>query len=361
MTGMPIRETHSSFCSSLLFLLAALVLIAATLAGCNRPRTYENQFLAFGTLIEITIFGTEHELAEKAFEAAQQDFEFMHKTWHAWQPSALTRANALIAAGKSFDVDPDLLPLIARAKPLSKQSQGLFNPAAGKLIELWGFHSDEYAGRRPPPDKKIKVLVARSLSMDDLVLKGTRLSSSNRAVQLDFGAFAKGYGVGQVAEHLRRMGIENLIVNAGGDLRAIGAHGNRPWRIGIRHPRQGGIIASVEISKDECVFTSGDYERYFEFKGRRYHHILDPRSGYPARGTTSVTVIHPDAGTADAAATALFVAGPDQWRRVARAMGVRDALLIDRRGRAHMSLSMAERIEFEVDPPPPIIVRNENP
>jgi thiamine biosynthesis lipoprotein len=196
--------------------------------------------------------------------------------------------------------------------------------------------------------------------MNDLVLEGTHVSSTNRAVQLDFGAFAKGYGVGRAVEHLRRMGIENLIVNAGGDLRAIGAHGNRPWRIGISNPTAQGVIASVEINHDECVFTSGDYERFFEFRNRRYHHIIDPRTGYPARGTTSVTVIHKDGGTADAAATALFIAGPDQWQTIAHAMGVRDVLLIDGQGRARMTPSMAKRIQFEIDPPPLVMVGNES-
>jgi thiamine biosynthesis lipoprotein len=342
--------------SSPLIHLAALLLAAVMLAGCDRPQTYDNQFLAFGTLVEVTIFGAERGLAEKAFETARQDFERMHAAWHAWRPSAVTRANARIAAGKSFDVEPDIVPLIERSKALSKRSQGLFNPAIGKLIELWGFHSDDYRARQPPSPAKIKALVAADPSMDDLVLREARWSSTNPHVQLDFGAYAKGYGVDLVVDHLQALGIENTIVNAGGDLRAIGRHGERPWRIGIRHPRQEGIIASVEISGDACVFTSGDYERYFVYKGKRYHHIIDPRNGYPARGTASVTVIHRDAGTADAAATALVVAGPDQWLTVARKMGVLDVMLIDSRGRVHMTPSMARRIQFEADPPPPAVV-----
>jgi thiamine biosynthesis lipoprotein len=340
--------------------LALGCLIISPLIGCDRPRVHQNEFLAFGTLVEVTIYGTDRALAKKAFAAARRDFASMTKAWHAWRLSAVTRANTLIAAGKPFHVGPELAPLIRRAKTLSARSQSLFNPAIGKLIGLWGFHSNVYAGRRPPPNAKVKALVASAPAMDDLLLKEDHLSSTNSQVQLDFGAFAKGYGVGLVVDHLQRMGVKNLIVNAGGDLRAAGSHGDRPWRIGIRNPRGDGVIAAVEINRDESVFTSGDYERCFVFKGKRYHHILDPRTGYPARGATSVTVIGPDAGAADAAATALFVAGPDHWQPIARSMGVRDVLLIDSHGRAHMSPSMAKRIQFEVDPPPPIIVGDQS-
>jgi thiamine biosynthesis lipoprotein len=346
---------RSQLCQSALRVWVVLLTTIA-LSGCERPRVYDDQFLAFGTLVEVTIYGADPELAERAFDIARQDFQLMHKRWHAWRPSAVTRANSLIAAGKSFSVGPALRPLVDRSKSLSRRSRGLFNPALGRLIELWGFHRDEYGGRRPPSAAKIKALVELGPSMDDLTLTGARLSSTNPHVQLDFGAFAKGYGVGQVVEHLRDLGVENAIVNAGGDLRAIGAHGDRPWRIGIRHPRAEGVIASVELDRDESVFTSGDYERYFTFKGRRYHHILDPRTGYPARGTASVTVVHSDPSAADAAATALVVAGPDEWRTTARSMGMRNVMLIDDQGRAHMTPPMANRIQFEIEPPPPTVV-----
>jgi thiamine biosynthesis lipoprotein len=331
-------------------------IIMLLMAGCSQPAIYQKEFFAFGTLVEVTIYGADRLLADKAFETARQQFEAMTEVWHAWRPSAVTRANSLITTGKSFEVEPQLLPLIQRAKSLSKQSEGLFNPAIGKLIALWGFHNNDYANRRPPSNSKIKALVEKYPCMCDLMLTGTRLSSTNRYVQLDFGAFAKGYGVGQVVDRLRKMGIENLIINAGGDLRAIGNHGDRPWRIGIRNPRGVGVVASVEINRDESVFTSGDYERYFVFKGERYHHIIDPRTGYPARGVTSATVIDVDSGAADAAATALVVAGPDRWVSIARAMRVRDVLLIDSQGRAHMTPSMAERLHFESDHRPSTIV-----
>jgi len=146
--------------------------------------------------------------------------------------------------------------------------------------------------------------------------------------------------------YLQSQGIANAVINAGGDLRVIGQHGERPWRIGIRHPRRDGVIAWIDAKTDESIFTSGDYERFYIHDDKRYHHILDPRTGYPAAGATSVTVIHVDAGLADAAATALFVAGPDRWHEIAHAMGVKYVMLIDAEGRIHMNPAMQKRVHL---------------
>ena len=139
---------------------------------------------------------------------------------------------------------------------------------------------------------------------------------------------------------LRARGIHNAIVNAGGDLRAIGTHGARPWHIGIRHPRKDGILASIDSAGDTSIFTSGDYERLFEVNGKRFHHILDPRTGYPATGTVAVTVVHENGAIADAAATALFVAGPADWADIARQMGIDRVMLVDSEGTIHMTPAM---------------------
>jgi thiamine biosynthesis lipoprotein len=194
--------------------------------------------------------------------------------------------------------------------------------------------------------------------MADIQLDGIKMQTNNPALKLDFGAFAKGYAVDRAIEVLREEGIQNAVVNAGGDLRAIGRHGDRPWRVGIRHPRQPGIIASVEVEGDESVFTSGDYERYFDWQGKRYDHIIDPRSGFPAHGLSSVTVFTQQADLADAAATAIFVAGPKQedWLPVARAMGITGAMLVDEQGGVQITPGIRKRIHFEPESLPTIIV-----
>jgi len=151
-------------------------------------------------------------------------------------------------------------------------------------------------------------------------------------------------------ELLQQKGIDNLIVNAGGDLCVRGKRGNRPWRVGIRQPDSREILASIEMEGPGCIFTSGSYERFYDYKGQRYHHILDPRSGYPAVNTTSVTVVARDPTLADAAATALFVAGPDNWEEVASLMQIQDVLLIDEQGVARLTPALAGRVQFEQQP-----------
>lgn len=335
------------------FTWAALLVAALLLGACDtEPPVTSRTFLAFGTLVEVTIVGTEPKQAEQAIGQVQQEFEYMHRTWQPWDASALARMNMLLTTGAWFSAAPSVLPLLQQAAELERASGGRFNPAIGKLIKLWGFDESDQPTAQPPPKDEIASLVAAKPSLADIEIDGIRVRSTNPAVALDFGAFAKGYGVDRTIELLRRHGIENAIINAGGDLRAIGSHGDRAWRIGIRAPRGGGILAAVEISGDQSVFTSGDYERFFEFQGQRYHHILDPATGYPARGLTSVTVMTREGARADAAATALFVAGPDHWRQVAADMGVERVMVVLADGSVQMTARMAEHMHFEQDPPP---------
>lgn len=338
--------------------LALPLVLGALLSACDQaPQARTEQMLAFGTLVDITLVGVSDKVADEAFADARRDLEFMHEAWHPWKPGPMGRTNQLLQTGGWFSANPSVMPLIAPARRLERTSRGLFNPTLGKLEALWGFHTDERPEDRPPPaPEAIAALVKQAPSMEDIQVKGIRMRGTNPAVQLDVGGFAKGIAIDRVIARFRELGIENAIVNAGGDLRAIGRHGERPWRIGIRNPRGEGVIAAVEVSGDESVFTSGDYERYFIYKGKRYHHILDPRTGYPARGAVSVTVIHPDATTADAAATALFVAGPDQWESIARSMGVKDVMLVDESGKVYMTPSMARRVELLEDPKPPVVI-----
>lgn len=329
-------------------------------AACSKPEPplFQETVLSFGTLVDVSFYGVEENRAIQAYNAILDDLNYMHNTWHAWQPNALARINGLLQTGGRFSLAPSVLPLIVEAQTLSEQSHGLFNPAIGKLIRLWGFQADSFEDAAPPDDADIQTLLQANPRMQDIHIEGLSMYGSNPQLQLDFGAFAKGYAVDVVIEHLRELGIHNAIINAGGDLRAIGSRGDRPWRIGIRNPAGEGVIASLDIRGDESVFTSGNYERYFEYDGKRYHHIIDPRTGYPARGARSVTVLHDQGAVADAAATALFVAGPDQWPRVAKDMGIESVMLIAEDGRVQMTPAMQARIRFEVDPAPAVEILN---
>ena len=339
-------------------LALALLLV---LAGCDRTEpVYNSRFLAFGTLNDVSIVGVTHSDAEAAVAALEADFAAMHKAWHAWNPGPLARTNRLLREGVRFPAPPSVLSLVKLSKELAKRSDNLFNPAIGRLIALWGFHEDRISCDHLPGKAEIEALVKANPTMDDIDIDGIYLQSHNPAVQLDFGAIGKGYGIDLAIEHLKELGIANAIVNSGGDLRAIGSRGGHPWRIAIRSPSGSGTLGFINVAGDESVFTSGDYERNCLWQGKLYHHIIDPRTGYPARGTRSVTVIHDNAAEADAAATALFVAGPEQWYRIARRLGIRYVLLVDQDNVVHMNPAMRERVELidkkqQVKLSPPLI------
>lgn len=333
------------------FLATAFLLLTA----CNKPaQIHHYQFLAFGTLIDFTVFGVEQKKAEQAFHLIKDDFSYMHKNWHAWEPGSLGRVNQLITTGSTFTTSPGLLQLIQDAKVLASASNHLFNPAAGKLISLWGFHGTAAEAWQEPTTSDIQKLVHSNPSMDDLVIEGTEIRSLNPDVQLDFGGFAKGYGIDIAIQRIKNLGIKNAILNAGGDLRAIGSkQKNTPWVIGLRDPFSDDVVATLNIHHDESVFTSGVYERNFKTtqqgKEKVRHHILNTRTGYPAEGTSSVTVIHTSAAVADAAATALLIADENEWRDIAQRMGIQHILRISDEGHLSMSKSMVKKLHFRDD------------
>ena len=227
----------------------------------------------------------------------------------------LARVNAALADGARIEVSPELSELLATAKRLSALSLGSFEPGLAPLVSLWGFNEATEETAAPPSAAVIGSLVAQSAGIESLNIEGHWISATSSQLALDLGGIAKGAVVDYIIRAFDRHGIGSAMVNAGGDLRVIGSPSERSWRIGIQAPRDPGLMGVIELESGEAAFTSGDYERYFEHDGGRMHHILDPATGYPVTHTQAVTVIATDGVTADAAATALFVAGPDQWRQ----------------------------------------------
>ncbi|MCW9033399.1 MAG: FAD:protein FMN transferase [Rhodospirillales bacterium] len=327
------------------------------ISGCGeKPQEHKETVYVFGTLVEFVIRGVEKEVAQKAITEIDQEFQHMHKDWHAWKPGELTNLNQALARGEAMAVSPFLLPLIVQAKEHYRISDGLFNPAIGALISAWGFHRDELPKGSLPPLDKIKALATTHPSMDDIQISGNLVSSTNKNVHMDFGGFAKGVALDRAVNRLREMGIKSAVVNAGGDLNTLGSAGDRPWKIGIRHPVNWGVIASVEMREDENLYTSGNYERYREHEGIKYAHILHPETGMPVNHIVSASVIHKDGGLADAAATALTVAGPENWHRIAKKMGIKFVLLVDEKGTVYLNPAMKDRTIFAKDEPKKLVI-----
>ncbi|NBB92095.1 MAG: FAD:protein FMN transferase [Gammaproteobacteria bacterium] len=286
--------------------------------------------------------------AEAAIAAVDRELQNVHRRWHAWEPGPLETVNRAFAGGRRIELPPGMLEPILRAKRLESASEGLFNPAIGRLLALWGFHASQLPSGPPPSQDAIADLLAQSPSMTDIQIENGTIGSRNPAVQMDFGAFIKGVAVERALAILEAHGLEHAIVNAGGDVGVIGSAGGAPWRVGIRHPDGAGgrILAELEAGDGEFVFTSGNYLRYREHEGIRHGHIIDPRSGYPADRVVSVTVIAEHGGTADAGATALAVAGEAEWPRIAARLGIDKVLRVDGQGRVSMTTAMRERVRL---------------
>ncbi len=276
-------------------------------------------------------------------------FQGMHRDWHAWEPGRLTAINKAFAQGRAATADEDIIEMIRRSQVIEEQTGGRFNPAIGALIRLWGFHTSDYPVVGPPPSQEqISAILDLKPSSRDIHINGLELSTDNPAVQLDFGGIAKGYAVDLTIARLRSMGINNAIVNAGGDLRAIGTHGDRPWRVAVKKPG-GGSIGFIEVDGDEAIFTSGNYERFRQDQTERYPHILDPGTGWPAKDIASVTVITNEGLPADATATALVVAGLSGWPKLARALDLDQVAVVDESGTVYLTPEMEQRIQFSGD------------
>ena len=327
----------------------ALFLALALLACTREPPIYQQQSYVFGTLVDVTIAGEEEARAKQLIGQVLADFDRMHRTLHAWKTSDLSRLNAAFARGEKGPVSPELAGILRDAAALSAQSDGAFNPAIGKLIKLWGFQNDEFLPVRPDPSV-LAALVKAAPGMGDIAVKDGHAYSRNRAVQLDLGGYAKGYALDVAAATLRAQGVKGALINIGGNILALGDRGGRPWRVGVQHPRKPSAIATLELKDGEAVGTSGDYQRFFELDGKRYCHIIDPRSGYPVQGVQAVTVVIPPgrlAGTlSDVASKPLFIAGAAGWRAAAQRMGIGQALLVDARGEIYLTAAMKKRLVF---------------
>ena len=319
--------------------------------GYSRADTLVSEDMyVFGTLVEVDVMSRDTEAARAAIADVSHTFSVQNRDWHAWKPGALGDLNRALAAGREHVVEPGLLSMLHEAREIAHASGGLYNPAIGSLVGLWGFHSDELPVGAPPDAATVAQLVATSPSMEDLVFKGNRVSSCNPAVQIDLGGHAKGVAIDMALDRLAQLGYDNALVNLGGNLAVSGDRGGRPWRIGVRHPQGSGALASLEISGRMAVVTSGTYERYRQCGDRRYPHIIDPRSGQPASHVVSATVLHRHAARADGPATSLVVAGPEAWVDVARRMGLEEVMIVDDHGRVQLTPGMAARVQFVVPP-----------
>jgi len=330
------------------FSRCVLLSLALLLSACGKEPLYQEQAYVFGTQVDVTIYGADEAKARQAVVLVMHEFQRLHDELHAWKPSELSSLNAAIAQGKSKHVPSELAMMLQDATRVSAQSDGLFNPAIGGLIQAWGFQADDFKAILPD-EKKLAALVKADPRMSDLVIDSLEVKSKNKSVKIDLGGYAKGYALDRAADILKQQGIHNALINIGGNVMALGTHGSRAWRVGIQHPRKPAPLATLELHDGEAIGTSGDYQRYFELGGKRYCHLIDPRSGYPVQGVEAVTILtHGEhAGLlSDASSKPLFISGESGWLLAAQKMRLDEALLIDAEGVVHLTAAMQKRLEF---------------
>jgi thiamine biosynthesis lipoprotein len=326
---------------------AALILACISILGCeSATRDFRHQFFAFGTLVTIDIFETDPQSNRNAISAVEKRIREIDSNWYPWRDGELHRVNEAIAEGEAIEVSAPLAELLRRAAEIERLSGGSFNPVIGGLTELWGFHDTESLRTSPPEAADIQAWLGDVVSSADITWRGNILRSESRKLVLDLGGIAKGAILEQFAQILRDAGVGNAIIDIGGDLTVIGQVDGRSARIGVRSPRSDGVIAWLEVADGETIVTSGDYERFFEYEGERYQHVLDPRTGFPVKQTISATVLHRDPILADAAATALLVAGATGFEKTCADLGLDQALIVTASGDLRLTAPMEKRLNW---------------
>jgi thiamine biosynthesis lipoprotein len=323
-----------------------------TLCGCeSTPTPHRTQLVVFGSEASIEIRGVPESQADGAAASVSERLAEFGRDWHAWEEGPLTRINSALARGESAPAPASIRDLLRRSTLLSRRSGGLFDPTVGGLLELWGFHTSEFPVRTPAPTSaQIAAWRTDQPRIDDIRLDQDRISSRNAKAQLDFGAIAEGVAAEEAARLLSEHGVRHALLTLGGDVYALGSADGRPWKIGLRDP-YGGVLAGVELNDREALFSSGNYNKFREApSGARWSHVLDPRTGLPARGAAMVAVLDRDPVLADVAATVLMIAGPAGFAATLDRLGVRCALLLTEENELMLTAAMQARIALQREP-----------
>jgi FAD:protein FMN transferase len=299
----------------------------------------ERQLGVMGTDLVIEVLGPDPQVLEDALDAAEAELRRVEDVFTTWRESPLTRLNDAAGQGPQR-VDPEVAELIARALELGQLTEGAFDVTFGSAGRLWNYRAD-------PPVVPTADEVTRALERVDYRRVRVDLEASTvelpEGFSIGLGGIAKGYGVDRAMALIMERGIRHAIVNAGGDLKALGRNQGELWQIAIKHPRNREWVLAMLPVSNTCVVTSGDYERFFEHDGQRYHHILDPRTGYPSTGCMSATVVAPDAAYADALATALCVLGPEAGLELIERLRRTEAIVVGMDGEVRMSTGLQGR------------------
>jgi thiamine biosynthesis lipoprotein len=337
-------------------MLSALLMLSTLLAQASvpappdagPPRVLSKSYAAMGTDVTFTAFTADGPPAERAFAAAYDEIRRVELLMTDWdrpgQPeSDVVRINK--AAGKqAVEVSAETVAVIQQSLEMSRRSRGAFDITYAAMRGLWRF--DEEMDKALPPADEIarrrKLINWRDVVVD---AKAHTVKLRRVGMRLGLGGIAKGYAVDRCAAVLRGEGLANFMVQAGGDLFVAGSKGPLPWRVGIRDPRGPAdrTIGFMPI-RDHAFSTAGDYERSFILDGKRYHHIIDPKTGYPATASREVTIFAPTAFLADALDDAAFIMGPKAGLALVDGTPDCAAVIVDAQNQVWMSKSLEGKL-----------------
>lgn len=317
------------------------------LVSCRETHTYRAGRPLIGTLINLTIVTDSEAHAAQAAEAAFAEIARIESLFSPFKKeSDVYRINAF-GGDREVPVSGESLNLLKQAVETSEATGGAFDVTFATLSGLWKVGSDHFI--LPSMEKVQRLLPCMGADKIVLSMQKKSVRFSNRKTKIGLGGIAKGYAILRAVQVLRDHGITNAIVDAGGDVQVIGNRDGSPWRVGLIHPRTKNIIAVLSMEPGQSVATSGDYERFSMYKGRRYHHIIDPGTGFPAEGMASVSVICADPVAADAYATAFFVMGAERARTILSRRNDLQVILIDGAMKIWASKGLKARIQWDGD------------
>jgi thiamine biosynthesis lipoprotein len=337
--------------------LALLVaVVAATHAHAEPdPRTgdhiIERSRTAMGTYVHVTIWAADDVAAVAAIDKAFNEFDRIDRMMTTWtDTSEVSRVNLAAGDGKPVTVSAELIGVLEKAAEASRLGDGAFDITVGSFSGVWKFDEDN-DGTIPPDElvaERRKLVNWRDVVLDP-AHHTARLKKKGQKITL--GGIAKGYAVDKAVAVLRAAGFVDFIVQAGGDMYVAGRRGERHWRVGIRDPRgpRDSYFAMTEV-EDRTFSTSGDYERYTIKDGRRYHHIIDPATGYPADKVRSVTVMAKDATTAEGLSKILFIWGPERGMQLIERLPDADAVIVGADNKVTVSKGLRGKLQIVAPP-----------
>ncbi len=343
-----LKTIHSKIFQILFFILLFIVsglLFSPFACTPQKERIFKKSRIIMDTLVTITVVTKTSSDADEIIDKAFQEIGRLEKASNFYSPDSEISLINMNAGTSPVKVSPDIIEILTKARQVYEMTDGAFDMTIGPVISLYDFRN-----RIKPSDVEVRNNLSLVNYRNIVINKEqSTVFLREKGMLLDSGGIMKGYAAERAAEVLKRHGVPSGIVAVAGDIRAFGLKPDgKPWRVGIRDPMGQGeddIVAVIELS-DMSISTSGDYERFFILNGKRFHHLISPKTGYPAEGCRSVSIISTEGALADSYSTGIFILGPEKGLKALEKIGL-DGIIIDKKGILHTTPGIRGRLELK--------------